>query len=69
MASKHTITVFLDQDGYTAYFNKFSWISAGGNTEEEAIKELGLAFKAAKKSFPDSDKYADLILAPVAAHY
>lgn len=51
--SQHTITVFLDQDGYTAYFSEFPWISAGGETEEEAIKELGLAFKAAKESFPD----------------
>lgn len=68
MANKHTITVFLDKDGYTAYFNKNPWISAGGNTEEDAIKELSLAFKAAKESFTDSKKCADFILVPIGAH-
>lgn len=70
MTDKHTITVFLDQDGYTAYFNEFPWISAGGNTEEEAIKELGIAFQVAKDSFPE-EKARDifsLAVIPLHAH-
>lgn len=65
----HTITVYLDKDGYTAYFNKFPWISAGGDTEEEAIKELGQALKAAKKSFGEEKANATftLPLSPVHA--
>ncbi len=45
----HTIEVFLDKDGYTAYFKEFPSISAGGDTEEEALLELAKAFKLAKE--------------------
>ena len=64
----HTITIYLDKDGYTAYFKEFPWISAGGDTEEEAIKELGLALKAAKKSFGEEKARAIFTLPLSHAH-
>ncbi len=43
----HTIKVFLDQDGYTAYFEEFPSISAGGETEQEALEQLMIALELA----------------------
>lgn len=67
MFNNHTIKVFLDQDGYTAYFEEFRWISAGGDTEAEAIKELVLAFEAAKLSFPEEKARETFSLIPIQA--
>ncbi len=52
----HRIIVFLDRDGYTAYYEEFPYISAGGETEEEALRELSVAFKLASDSEESSVK-------------
>lgn len=41
------VIVFLDTDGYTAYLKESPNISAGGKTEDEAIKELQIAIQLA----------------------
>ena len=45
----NTMVIFLAEDGYTVYYKDFPYISAGGDTEEEALKELGVAFKLAQE--------------------
>jgi predicted RNase H-like HicB family nuclease len=60
--SHHTIEIFLDKDGYTAYYKDFPNISAGGETEAEALRELANAFALAKKVEEKSHKKATLKL-------
>lgn len=62
LATHHTVVVQLDKDGYTAYFKEFPSISAGGDTEEEAIKELAEAFALAKESEDHRDRISHLKL-------
>jgi predicted RNase H-like HicB family nuclease len=52
----HTIIVYLDEDGYTAYYKEFPYISAGGKTEEEALRELAVAFELACENNGNSNK-------------
>lgn len=51
--SPENINVFLDTDGWTAHLIDKPWISAGGDTKEEAIKELKEATEVAKEAFGD----------------
>jgi predicted RNase H-like HicB family nuclease len=53
--AQHTIIVQLDIDGYTAYYKEFPNISAGGETEQEALRELAVAFELAC----EADSYHD----------
>lgn len=64
----HTIIVFLDKDGYTAYYKEFPYISAGGETEEEALRELAVAFELANENENDNSKKNIYDLQPIAAH-
>lgn len=56
--NKEEIEVFLDKDGWTAYFKAYPWISAGGETKKETIVELRKAFDVAKKVFNLTKKFA-----------
>lgn len=60
----HTIEVILEEDGYTAYYKDFPNLSAGGETEEEALRELANAFALAKESVSANGKN-DFSLDPV----
>lgn len=51
----HTIIVALEEDGYTAYYKDFPYISAGGETEQEALKELAVAFELVFESEQNSN--------------
>ena len=64
MLTNHTIKVLLEQDGYTAYFEEFPWISAGGETEVDAIKLLSVVFEVAKDTFPNEQSQESFSLSP-----
>lgn len=64
----HTIEIFLDEDGYTAYYKEFPNISAGGDTEEEALRELAIAFELAQECQKKAGKPNIFSLSPIVAH-
>lgn len=57
------VSIYLDEDGdWLAHFVELPGISAFGNTAEEALHELKIAWRAAKKSYR---KHGEKIPAPL----